>query len=62
MTRKMAADFLQKGRVHGKGLYSVRTGKTFDADIVLTETTDKTGKAIASFVLEFPKSGKPSKT
>ena len=62
MTRKLAADFLQKGRVHGKGLYSARTGKTFDADIVLTETTDKNGKAIASFALEFPKSGKHSKT
>ena len=60
MTRKMAADFLQKGRVHGKGLYSARTGKTFDADIVLTETTDKGGKAIASFALEFPKSSKHS--
>ena len=60
MTRKMAAEFLQKGRVHGKGLYSVRTGKTFDADIVLTETTDKNGKAIASFALEFPESGKRS--
>lgn len=56
MTRKMATEFLQKGRVHGKGLYSVRTGKTFDADIVLTETTDKDGKIIASFALEFPKS------
>ena len=58
MTRKMAADFLQKGRVHGKGLYSARTGKTFDADIVLTETMGKNGKTVASFALEFPKSGK----
>ena len=56
MTRKMATEFLQKGRVHGKRLYSARTGKTFDADIVLTETTDKDGKIIASFALEFPKS------
>ena len=55
MTRKMAAEFLQKGRVHGKGLYSSKTGKTFDADIVLTETTDKDGNPIASFKLEFNK-------
>lgn len=62
MTRKMATEFLQKGRIHGKGLYSVRTGKTFDADIILTETTDKGGKVIASFALEFPKSSKRSKS
>ena len=55
MTRKMAAEFLQKGRVHGKGLYSSKTGKTFDADIVLTEITDKDGNPIASFKLEFNK-------
>ena len=55
MTKKMAAEFLQKGRVHGKGLYSSRTGKTFNADIVLTETTDKDGKPVASFKLEFTK-------
>lgn len=61
MTRKMAAEFLQKGRVHGKGLYSTRTGKTFDADIVLTETTDKDGKPVASFALEFPKPNKHHK-
>lgn len=58
MTKKMAMDFLQKGRVHGKGLYSSRTGKTFDADIILTETTDKNGHPAASFMLEFPKATK----
>lgn len=62
MTRKMATEFLQKGRIHGKSLYSVRTGKTFDADIILTEATDKGGKVIASFALEFPKSSKRSKS
>lgn len=61
MTRKMATEFLQKGRVHGNNLYSARTGKTFDADIVLTETTDKDGKIIASFALEFPGLGKKAK-
>lgn len=55
MTKKMATEFLHKGRVHGKGLYSSRTGKTFDADIVLTETTDKDGNPVASFKLEFTK-------
>ena len=53
MTRKMAMDFLKAGRVHGKGLYSVKTGKTFDADIILTDSTDKNGKRIPSFQLEF---------
>ena len=37
-------------------LYSARTGKTFDADLVLTETVDKNGARIASFQLEFPNS------
>jgi len=55
MTRKMAIEFLKNGRVHGKGLYSSRTGKTFDADIVLAETTDKEGNPVASFKLEFNK-------
>ena len=54
ITKKMAIDFLQSGRVHAKGLYSTRTGKSFDADILLTETTDKRGKRISSYKLEFP--------
>lgn len=54
ITKKMAIDFLQSGRVHAKGLYSTRTGKNFDADILLTETTDKRGKRISSYKLEFP--------
>ena len=54
MTKKMAIDFLRSGRVHAKGLYSTRTGKSFDADILLTETTDKRGKRISSYKLEFP--------
>lgn len=53
MTQKMAMDFLKARRIHGKGLYSVKTGKTFDADIVLTDSTDKNGKRIPSFQLEF---------
>lgn len=53
MTKKMAIDLLRNGRVHAKGLYSKRTGKTFDADILLTESTDKKGQRIPSFKLEF---------
>ncbi len=55
MTRKMASEFLKNGRVHGKGLYSAKNGKTFDADIILTETNDRNGNPIASFKLEFNK-------
>ena len=54
MTRKMATELLKNGRSHMKKLYSARTGKTFDADLVLTETVDKNGSRIASFQLEFP--------
>ena len=39
-----------------KNLYSARTVKMFDADLVLTETVDKNGSRIASFQLEFPNS------
>lgn len=54
MTRKLATELLKNGRSHMKKLYSARTGKTFDADLVLTETVDKNGSRIASFQLEFP--------
>ncbi|MDO5392139.1 MAG: DNA topoisomerase 3 [Eubacteriales bacterium] len=54
MTKKMAVSLLHEGRIHARGLYSTRTGKNFDADILLTETTDKEGKRISSFKLEFP--------
>lgn len=56
LTQKMAIALLQDGRIHAKGLHSSRTGKNFDADIVLTETIDKNGILISSFKLEFPKS------
>ena len=63
LTKAMAAELLSHGRVHAKGLYSNRTGKTFDADLVLDEATDRSGKRIASYRLEFPDKGKkrPSK-
>lgn len=56
MTKKLATELLKNGRSHMKNLYSARTGKMFDADLVLTETVDKNGSRIASFQLEFPNS------
>ena len=49
--KKMAADLLQKGRTHAKDFYSAKTGKNFEADLILEVTED--GKA--SFQMEFPK-------
>lgn len=54
------SDLLAHGRSHVKGLYSARTGKTFDADLVLTETTNKDGQRIVSYELDFPKNSKRS--
>lgn len=56
MTRAAAVEFLRSGRIHATGLYSSRTGKTYNADIVLGEGTDQKGNRIVSFRLEFPKS------
>lgn len=56
MTRKLATELLKNGRSHMKNLFSSRTGKTFDADLLLTETVDKNGSRIASFQLDFPNS------
>ena len=57
MTKAMAAEFLKSGRVHAKGLYSSRTGKTFDADIVLDTKTDPDRGQMISYRLEFPDTG-----
>ncbi len=38
VTKSMVASLLDKGRVHVKGLYSVKKDKLFDADIVLEDT------------------------
>ena len=56
MTRKLATELLKNRRSHMKNLFSSRTGKTFDADLLLTETVDKNGSRIASFQLDFPNS------
>ena len=49
--KKMAADLLSKGRTHCKDFYSARTGKEFEADLLMEVSPD--GKT--SFKLEFPK-------
>ena len=61
MTKAMAAEFLKSGRIHATGLYSSRTGKTFDADIVLDTKTDPDRGQMISFRLEFPETGRKKK-
>ncbi len=51
MTRKMAADFLKKGRTSVKGMWSEKKGSTYDAVVIL----DDTGGKYVNFKLEFPK-------
>lgn len=41
LTAKTAAALLSKGRVSMKGLYSEKTGKTYDADVLLADTGEK---------------------
>ena len=50
VTKKMAASLLKDGRVFVKGLYSKKTGKTFDADLLLEDTGE-----YVNFKLEFAK-------
>ena len=49
MDRKTAAALLKSGRVHMVGLYSERTGGTYDADVIM----DDTGGKYVKFKLEF---------
>ena len=49
MTKGMAKGLLDKGKVGVKGLYSQRTGKTFDALVVMEDDGERT-----NFKLEFP--------
>ena len=49
LTAAMAAVLLKEGRVTITGLYSVKTGKTYDATVVL----DDTGGQYVNFKLEF---------
>ena len=49
VSRKMAADLLAKGKTHVKDLFSAKTGKTFEADLLMQVDNGK-----VSFSLEFP--------
>lgn len=57
LTKKMAADLLNKGRTKVKGMYSEKKDKTYDATVIL----DDTGGKYINFKLEFEKSKKPAK-
>ena len=50
ITRSVAAALLKEGRVSMSGLYSEKTGKTYDAVVLL----DDTGGKYVNFKLEFP--------
>ena len=51
LDKRLAQALLKDGRVHMKGLYSQRTGKSFDADLVLSAEED----GCAKFSMEFSK-------
>ena len=55
VSKKMAAELLTKGKTHVKDLFSAKTGKTFEADLLMTVNDGK-----PSFSLEFPQR-KPKK-
>lgn len=50
ITKAIAAALLKEGRVSVSGLHSEKTGKTYDAVVVLDDTGDK----YVNFKLEFP--------
>lgn len=54
ITKSVAAALLKEGRVSMSGLYSEKTGKTYDAIVVLDDTGDK----YVNFKLEFKQRGK----
>jgi DNA topoisomerase-3 len=54
LTKAVAAALLKDGRVKMKGLYSEKTGKTYDAIVVLDDTKGK----YVGFKLEFEKGGR----
>ena len=54
LTKKMAEDFLKKGRTSVKGLWSEKTGSTYDAVVVMEDTSSK----FVKFKMEFPKKRK----
>lgn len=54
ITRTVAAALLKEGRVFVSGLFSEKTGKTYDAVVIL----DDTGEKYVNFKLEFPEKRK----
>lgn len=50
MTKAIATDLLKKGKANLTGCYSQKTGKTYDAVIIL----DDTGSQFVNFTMEFP--------
>ena len=50
ITKPVAAALLKEGRISMSGLYSEKTGKTYDAEVIL----DDTGGKYVNFKLEFP--------
>lgn len=55
LTASIAAALLSKGRVSMKGLYSEKTGKTYDADVLLADT----GGKYVNYKIELKKTKKP---
>ena len=55
LTAKAATALLHKGRVSMKGLYSEKTGKTYDADVLLADT----GEKYVNYKIELPKKKAP---
>lgn len=49
ISKKMAVDMLAKGKTHVKDFFSAKTGKTFEADLLINVDDGK-----VSFSLEFP--------
>jgi DNA topoisomerase-3 len=54
LTKAVATALLKDGRVKMKGLYSEKTGKTYDATVVLDDTRGE----YVGFKLEFEKKGR----
>ena len=50
ITKSVAAALLKEGRISMSGLYSEKTGKTYDAEVIL----DDTGGKYVNFKLKFP--------
>ena len=55
LTATVAAALLSKGKASMKGLYSEKTGKTYDADVLLADTGDK----YVNYKIELKQKGKP---